>query len=156
MLDDLIEDVLESVLMRLLEDLLDDEPELMMLPAPSSFVDVVGVPGEAGVPGWPVVWRLSVSVWSSRSSSSFISGLLTSLGLPEPNMLLRLLSDGGSTTAAVSTGFVRGNSTSGLRPSATLDAAVDADCWSSDGFESSESLVLFDWPLIRFKFKAIK
>jgi hypothetical protein len=66
-------------------------------------------------------WRLRTSDCSRRSSSSFISGLLMSLGLPVPNILdaVEVLFSG-----EVLTGTVLGKSRSGLRPSA-IDEADD-------------------------------
>lgn len=65
--------------------------------------------------------RLNTSDCSRRSSSSFISGLLMSLGLPVPNMLDTVV----DVSPAWLIGTVRGKRLSGLRPSAIDDDEED-------------------------------
>lgn len=60
-------------------------------------------------------WRDNTKVCSKRSSNSLSSGLLMSLGLPEPNIL-------DEATDSLLTGTVRGNNNNGLRPSAIEEA----------------------------------
>lgn len=93
---DLTEDVFESVLSRV----------WLLVPVDESSLGLIATP----------VGRVlaMASVFSSRSSSSRISGRLTSRGLPVPNIDDFLL---WSDSSSVPTGLVRGNSTSGLRPS---------------------------------------
>ncbi len=72
---------------------------------------------------------LSIRVFSRRSSSSLISGLFMSRGLPVPNMLAFLPKSSWSLGAG-SAGFVRGNRLSGLRPS--VDGGGGIDCGLDD------------------------
>jgi len=84
-------------------------------------------------------WRLSTSDCSRRSSSSFISGLLMSRGLPVPNML-----DAVETVPSgeLLTGTVLGKRRSGLRPSAIDEVAEDTSFLSSGLLLSLDSCFL--------------
>ena len=109
---ELFDDVVEVVLGRSVGDELTTSLELLV----QALVLATSASAAAAA---AACCRLRTSDCSRRSSSSLISGLLMSLGLPVPNIL-----DAGKVlfSGELLTGTVLGKSRSGLRPSAIDDA----------------------------------